>query len=441
MYILGLGFYLAVPTFICKDGSRCSASRACEEGDYSFASDSVHSLVYEWKLVCDQQYQVSVIGTCYFLGVTVGSLLISTFADGYGRQRTCLCASLLLGSALLAAAFAPWVLVVDLVTAVAGFAETTLTASVFLLLNESVPSELRSWYSGLSFVFWSAGTMMDALLFYTLPGWREVMLVSAVIAFASAIGLMRSHESVRWLVVNRKDFSAGLAVLRKTAKANKLDPRSITLPPCADAQREEDSVHSGFGGLLRSKELRRRALFVTVLWTTTTLCYYGLVICLSSYSGNIYENGVALSVGELSINLFVGRYMDRFPRRKGFIVSEAIAVLACTGAWLAGSQPTLGLLSVTGLLLAMGATNTLFLMVYIYTAELFPTTVRAVGYALTSSASRVGGLLASNLLLLETYTSAPPLLIMAAAMLFSVLPSLCLPETLGQPLLDYGGQT
>lgn len=440
---MGMGFYLAVPTFICKDGSRCSASRACEEGDYSFAEDSIHSLVYEWKLVCDLQYQVSVIGSAYFIGVAIGSLLISTFADRYGRQRTCLCALLLMGMALLVAAFAPWVVLIDVMTAVVGFAETILAAAVFLLLNESLPSELRSWYSSLSISFWSSGTMVNALLFYTLPGWREVTLIAAVVSFGSALVLARIRESVRWLIANKKDFSTGLAILRKTAKANGLDPLSISLQPFVNAQGEQepaeevDSIQSGFGGLLGSPELRRRALFVTVLWTTSTLCYYGLVICLSSYSGSIYENGVALGLGEVSITLLVGRFMDRIYRRKAFVLSEIAGVLACTGAWLAGSDSSMRLLSIAGLLLAMAATDSLFLVTYIYTSELFPTKVRAVGYALTTCASRVGGLLASNLLLLSSTTGTSPLLVMAAAMLFSIVPSLCLPETLGQPLVDY----
>lgn len=371
----------------------------------------------------------------------MGSLLISAFTDKWGRQRTCLGFLLLHSISLLIGAFSPFVLLTDFITVILGLSETVLTAAVFLLLNESLPSDLRSWYSGLSIAFWSAGTLVDALLFYLLPSWREVMLIAAVIAFGSSIALMRVTESVRWLVANKKDFSGGLAILRKIAKANGLNPLNISLPPLSNtgdnAAGEVDSINSGFGGLLSSKELRRRAFYATFLWATSTLCYYGLLLCLSSYSGNIYENGIALSIGELSVTLLAGRFMDRFPRRTAFLVSEVIAALATAGAWLAGLEPSPSFLPMVGLFVGMAATDALFLMVYVYTAELFPTKVRAAGYALTSSASRIGGFLASNLLLLETYTGTQPLLILAGAMLFSTLPCICLPETLGQPLLDY----
>lgn len=441
-YILGLGFFLAQPGFVCKDGKECSSDRACSEGQYHFSTDSVHSMVYEWELVCAQQYQVSLIGSAYFLGVTVGSLLISVFTDKWGRQRTCIFSILLLGCSLLSASFSPWVILIDILTVLAGFSETILTAALFLLLNESLPSDKRVWYTGMSIAFWSVGTMFDAALFYFLPNWRYVMFVCAVIPFIGGLGLMYANESVRWLVANKKDFNTALAVLRKTAKGNGLDPMTIHLQPLVNSQEndnDKDSINSGFRGLLSSSELRRRAFYATFLWATSTLSYYGLLICVSTYSGNIYENGVALSIGELSVTLIVGRFMNNWNRRPAFLISQVVAAVAATGAWIAGFKPTVScrVLSIAGLVLGMGATDALFLMVYIYTAEIFPTKVRAAGYALTSSAARVGGLLAGNLMLLQSYTGISPLLMIAGAMLVTTIPCICLPETMGQTLLDY----
>ena len=443
-FIVGLGFFLAPPKFICEDGSHCSASTACSQGHYELDKNSIHSMVYEWKLVCEDEYQTSLIGSLYFVGLTIGSILIGRLTDAFGRQRTCLYCLVLLGATLLLGAFSPSPVYIDIVSVVSGAIEAVLSVAAYLLLNEMLSSDLRSWYSGLAFAFWSGGTMIVALLFLVLDDWRKVMIVCSMIPFIAIPSTLCQPESIRWLVVNKHRVETATKVAKRLAKANKIDPETIRLHPMLESQEEmQDSsstLMSGYKGLFSSKKMRLRLFGINFLWIAVNVAYYGALMCVTSYNGNVYINGVLLGLGETLPNLIMGKVADHIKRKTVIIVSCLLGCLASMLSWLLGEigcgsacdWPSMGIL-----LLAMVCIDCFYLLIYIFTSELFPTKVRGAGYSMCNTTSRLGGLLASNLLLIQQDVGIHPLLIIAGSLLASVFPVLTLPETLGQPLLDY----
>ncbi len=90
--------------------------------------------------------------------------------------------------------------------------------------------------------------------------------------------------------------------------------------------------------------------------------------------------------------------------------------------------------TITGKLGSSGAFST----AYVYTAELFPTSVRGTAVGACSTVGRVGSAAAPQLaLFLPTVTSEQvPLLVFGLSGAAGGLLSLLLPETLGQPLPD-----
>ena len=71
---------------------------------------------------------------------------------------------------------------------------------------------------------------------------------------------------------------------------------------------------------------------------------------------------------------------------------------------------------------------------YVLSAELLPTNVRALGLALCSQTSRIGGFIAPFALLFEH--AAVPYAIWAGCAFLGGLLTLRLPETLGEPSLE-----
>ena len=76
-----------------------------------------------------------------------------------------------------------------------------------------------------------------------------------------------------------------------------------------------------------------------------------------------------------------------------------------------------------------------FAIVFVYTAELFPTEIRSTAVGGSSFCGRIGGIIAPQIALLDTVWQPFPLLIMGTGSLIGgILVFVFLPETLGKKL-------
>ena len=84
-------------------------------------------------------------------------------------------------------------------------------------------------------------------------------------------------------------------------------------------------------------------------------------------------------------------------------------------------------------LLGKFAVSSAFSIVFVYCAELFPTSVRNLAVGLSSTAARVGGVAAPAVVLLGTISDQLPVLVFASAALLAGAYCCTLPETRGRP--------
>merc|ERR1711981_942836 len=75
-----------------------------------------------------------------------------------------------------------------------------------------------------------------------------------------------------------------------------------------------------------------------------------------------------------------------------------------------------------------------FAIIYVYTAELYPTIIRNTAIGSCSSIARIGAILALVLRLLSSYYKPAPMLIMGIAALVAGVMALNFPETVGNKL-------
>lgn len=78
--------------------------------------------------------------------------------------------------------------------------------------------------------------------------------------------------------------------------------------------------------------------------------------------------------------------------------------------------------------------SAVFSLVFLYTGELFPTSVRTTAMGVSSVASRIGAMLAPQLGLIEQYGASLPFLLFGVFSIITGAACVVLPETLGQPL-------
>lgn len=153
-----------------------------------------------------------------------------------------------------------------------------------------------------------------------------------------------------------------------------------------------------------------------------TLVYYGLVLGSSDLAGSPFLNVALSGLVELPACLFVYLTLDRFGRRVIQAGSLAVSGVAClmvttipTGEWenkyiycreidnvidhvcqlySLASYPDLTWLIITLTLAGKFFVSVGFPTIFIYTAEMYPTPIRAIGLGASSMFARVGSLLA-----------------------------------------------
>ena len=95
-------------------------------------------------------------------------------------------------------------------------------------------------------------------------------------------------------------------------------------------------------------------------------------------------------------------------------------------------------LQTAALFLARFMMTALYLLIYVYTSELFPTSLRSLAMGMCTAVGNLGGLLAPNLVLLSGVIGVAPLLIISVLLFCCCVVGWGLPETKGVQLSDVG---
>uniref|UniRef100_A0A7S2DV55 Major facilitator superfamily (MFS) profile domain-containing protein n=1 Tax=Haptolina brevifila TaxID=156173 RepID=A0A7S2DV55_9EUKA len=299
------------------------------------------------------------------------------------------------------------------------------------------------------------GTLLVTLGSYS-SGEHQWRALSAVVSFCSlpiALLCLFAPESPRWL--HRAGLPArASAVLHRIAhlngrgnaspasieltvgsgaeeKATMLPPlpRDEPLPnPLSPRTRQQPSL---FRLLVVDATFRRVLLLLCLHWCVYSALFFGL----SLHEAHDVHAALLASSCQIPTVFCTALSFDRFGRRSTMLVllcaaSFACAAMATLAAGLPAPEGTHALLSTIGVATMSGS----FAGGYIFSSELLPTDVRAVGLALCSQSSRVGGFFSPFALLIKN--PAVPYTLWSAAALIAGFSSLWLPETLGEPSLE-----
>jgi MFS family permease len=286
-----------------------------------------------------------------------------------------------------------------------GFGVTSSVVA-FSLFTEFLPLLQRGRYLLLIELFWTAGTVLEVgLAWMILPsiGWRWLLFISAIPIVLGAALSKLIPESPRYLLVAGQPEKA-LSVFRRAADANK-----STLPEGSLLKRPP-STNRGSIKAFFTRDMMRMLVPLFLVWFANAFLYYGLILftsiaIASDGSGSEQEASPTDSSCQLSNSMYLSILITTLSEVPGLLIS----------VWLldrVGRKKTMaGGLSVTSVcfflvLIPLGAVGKTFVLsvgraaiygafcvVYVYTPEVFPTTIRSLGLGACSSFARFGGIL------------------------------------------------
>lgn len=416
-------FAARLPDWKCIEESKCgSSSDICAIARDAWTwVDAKASIVSEWDLVCEHEYKVQLADSIFFFGFLLGAGIMGQTADSKGRLFGLYLSTMLASAGALLAAFTGGYWSYLLYTILRGFGCGGLGVASYVLCLEFLGIKWRAILGIATQYFWSGGIAIMSGVAYTMPRWRSFTAFCGAFGFIY-VGMCYKFllESPRWyLATGRADKAS--EILTRLAKGN--PAFTGRLPPLKEPR---TSKGLNVTAVLPFPALRHRLFAMAYLFCITSMVYYGLSLNVGSLSGSVYMNTFIGAITEFPAHAFAQISADKLGRKKTeLILMGTAAVGTFSSSMFTGSFQVF--VSMFGRFGIAGSFN----MVYLYTAELFPTIVRSACLGTCSLAARVGGIIAPAIIYARIISPAIPPVLFGIAAASACLVTLTLPETRG----------
>ena len=364
------------------------------------------SLVAEWNLTPVAMGSLLSAG---YAGQFVGAVLLGILAERFGRMPIFLASVAIMCVLAIGCALAPDYHSLFALRFVQGIAIGGALPVSITYINELAPTRIRGrYFATFQFICMAGYAAASLSSTYIIPnfGWRWLFGIGAMPLILLPLVIMLLPESPRWLVRNGRLGDANRALKKLGGDAVPAPAESMLASQRAVVKVAPTKVTALF-----SDEYRRRTIIIIAMWFFTSFASFGLTTWVPSIYVTVFDIPVAkallysaiASTVFLFVSPTVGVVIDHFGRRPPAICVTAIASIALLGLSIHTPQSTAMLVTmvVTGqIAIFIGS-----MIVWPYTAEIYPTRVRALGLGMVSSTARaasmltpllVGGILSSG---------------------------------------------
>ncbi|XP_045131799.1 organic cation transporter protein-like isoform X2 [Portunus trituberculatus] len=412
----------------------------CREGK-AFSTDIYSStIVSEFNLTCNAAWKAEMSQTIYFSGVMVGSFLFGIVGDLIGRKKTLMIAVLCMtvsGTVCALVAALPTLFSCRFFNAMM---TTGVFQIAFLLGVELVGPTMRLPCGIVIEYFYALGEVFLSLISWWAKDWRMIQLIISGPVSFFVLYWWLIPESPRWLQAKGKHQKVS-ALLKKIAEKNHKDIDPI-LQRLENASTEEENrsitteVNTATKvtllDVVKSPLLCVRMFSMFFVWTATTLVYYGLSLNATSFSNGKEDFGPFIDFIFSALMEFPGYTlawlgMNYMGRKTSLALSMTFAGILCSGAGFSQEYNTDYLLVLT--LMGKCFITSSFGIIYVFTPEMCPTSVRSTILGMCSTFSRIGSMLAPFSKQLELVYGPLPLLLFGGLSLVAVTLILVMPET------------
>ena len=330
-----------------------------------------------------------------YFGQFAGALLFGAIAERHGRIISAAGATALMSVMSLACALAgnfPSLLALRLVQGIGVGGEVPVAA---VYINELSKARGRGRFFLLYEMIFPVGLMITGqigALVVPLFGWQMMFLIGGVPGLVITGLLLRLRESPRWLIgkgrmeeaeaiIKEIEGSAALGTQVAQDEARSEEPQVAR----TDTQTVPTGDNRTRWAELLSPFYRRRTVVVWTLWASAFFITNGLNNWMPTLYNQVYGLTIAQSlragtlnnIAQVAILLWCAFAIDRIGRRRWatacFVVGAVL--LAALGSFASGAV-TAVIVLVT---LSYGIVGSVNAVLYLYTPEVYPTRMRAIG--------------------------------------------------------------
>jgi len=400
--------------------------------DYDFDPTFwVSTMITEWDLVCERSWLKTLAKLLLFTGFALGSFCSGLVSDRYGRKIAIWVCSVTMMVFGVITSFVPWYPVFVVTWWITGTMAIACYTAAFVWTMEVAAGKWKI-YLGMSMNYsWPTCRLIIAGLAYGLRDWHWHLRVISALVAVGAIILFWLPESPRWLIA-RSRMDEAKKILSEASKknGNPVEPEQIQLskPSAAGSK-------GSFLDIMRHPTLRLHTLIMYFNWFTTAFIMYGLALSWQSLTGGLFLNFIIGTILDFPAKTLAMIMVLKVGRKYPYMVGSTITgVMFLLTLFIPRDVFPSNWPIVVLALIGNFTTTMCFAILYMYTGELMPTTVRAAGVGSSSLVSKVGGTLSTTVAALADIHPAIPTVIFAAMAIISGGITFFLPETMGRKM-------
>lgn len=355
-------------------------------------------LAKEWGLT---PAQMGWIGSIGLIGMALGAVISGTVADKLGRKKvftiTVLLYSLATGMCALSWSYESLLFFRFLV----GFGLGGELPVAATLMSEYAPSRLRGRFIVLLESFWGIGWLVAACISYILIpkfGWQIAFVIGTLPALYVFLIRLHMPESVRYLLSKNKVDEAKAVILKLEQKLG-VESKDFDVELSSAEKGNQATAQVGFSALW-SKAYVKRTVMLWLAWFGIVYSYYGIFMWLPSI---VFQQGFAvvktfeyvliMTIAQLPGYYCAAWLVDVIGRKYTLSLFLLMSGIASYFFGNAESANTLLIWGATMSFFNLGAWG----VIYTYTPEMYPTSMRALGSGWAAGFGRIGGMIAPAL--------------------------------------------
>jgi MFS transporter, putative metabolite:H+ symporter len=367
-------------------------------------------LVREWHISAPR---IGVMIGASYVGQFIGALVFSWAAERWGRVK-CAAAATAIFAAMSLACAAAWnfdVLLACRFIQGIGVGGEMPVAAVYI--SELSRARGRGRFFLLYEMIFPIGLMVTGQIgavLVPLLGWKTMFLIGGLPGLIIALLLLRLPESPRWLIGKGRLAEAAAVIARMEAASRARPAAAPDAPvphdypdavPIADAM---PKIVRGKWSELLSPAYRGRTLIVWVIWASAFLIANSLNNWMPTLYTTVYHLALPqalraasmTNVAQVALLLVAALTIDR-SGRKYWTASAFAAGAVLLGILAFGGTQNVAVVIVLSTL-SYGLIGSIAAVVYLYTPEIYPTRMRAIGTGVATSWLRVASAIGPTLI-------------------------------------------
>jgi MFS transporter, putative metabolite:H+ symporter len=346
------------------------------------------------------------IGASY-VGQIIGALAFSWGAERYGRIP-CAAAATAIYAVMSLACAAAWsfniLLAFRFIQGIGVGGEMPVAATY---ISELSKARGRGRFFMLYEMIFPIGLMVTGqvgAVLVPLMGWQIMFLIGGIPGLVIALMLLRLPESPRWLI-GKGRLAAAEAVVRRLEAASDSGAAvapapAVTLP----AQVEIPRRSRGKWSELLSPDYRGRTLIVWVLWASAYLVANSLNNWMPTLYTTVYHLNLPqalraasmTNVAQVFLVLICALVIDRTGRKYWMMGAFGCGAVLLSVLAFGGTQDVSWVIVFSTL--SYGLIGSIAAVVYLYTPEIYPTRMRAIGTGVATSWLRIASAIGPTLI-------------------------------------------